>query len=196
MSIVNKFSPLVFPHESANYPPETRPKHWYSIVYEWCKDGCCRIQCVDKTTVPDVDRMNWTYHPDKRRAGVLVVNPNRGTLLLVQSWYKLWGIPKGTMEKNEVPIDCAIRELKEEASIIADKSDLIPYRVGLDNYFLLVLDIEKGSLPIVDTGIVNDSTGFMWVKFDCMLSMINDNTIKLNSNAKYILSHYYSVKIT
>ena len=46
-------------------------------------------------------------------AGILLIN-HRGLMLLVEQDGKTWSVPKGRIEGEEPPLDCAYRELEEE----------------------------------------------------------------------------------
>ena len=90
----------------------------------YCNKKCCRIitRDFDPSTVS-----HFTYDKNNKKVGVFVYNSARGSILLVQSRGKLWGFPKGTLEKDECVKDCAIRELKEEAGIILTQDELKKY---------------------------------------------------------------------
>jgi ADP-ribose pyrophosphatase YjhB (NUDIX family) len=49
-------------------------------------------------------------------AGGIVVSPNN-EIVLVLNKLKYWAFPRGHIEKNEAPLDAAIREIKEETGI-------------------------------------------------------------------------------
>ena len=49
-------------------------------------------------------------------AGFLLIS-SRGFMLLVQQYGKTWSVPKGHIEADESPLDCAYRELEEETGI-------------------------------------------------------------------------------
>jgi len=61
-----------------------------------------------------------------------VINTSAGVIFLFDSFILLghstgnkhWDIPKGIIDKNETPIDAAIRETKEETDITVLKSEL------------------------------------------------------------------------
>jgi len=54
--------------------------------------GTCTYRCVDN------------------ELQILLVKPRKGI-------YDAWGIPKGHLEKNESPEECAVRETKEETGV-------------------------------------------------------------------------------
>ena len=68
-------------------------------------------------------------------ATTLVFNDKNEILLNLRSDTNTWGIPGGSMELHETIEDTAVRELKEEAGISADKLELVTVLSGDDYYF-------------------------------------------------------------
>lgn len=68
-------------------------------------------------------------------ATTLVFNEKNEILLNLRSDTNTWGIPGGSMELHETIEDTAVRELKEEAGISADKLELVTVLSGDDYYF-------------------------------------------------------------
>ena len=68
-------------------------------------------------------------------ATTLVFNDKKELLLNLRSDTNTWGIPGGSMELFETIEDTAIRELKEEAGILANDLELVTVLSGKDYYF-------------------------------------------------------------
>lgn len=68
-------------------------------------------------------------------ATTLVLNEKNELLLNLRSDTNTWGIPGGSMELEETIEETAIRELKEEAGITADKLELVTVLSGKEYYF-------------------------------------------------------------
>lgn len=68
-------------------------------------------------------------------ATTLVFNDKNELLLNLRTDTNTWGIPGGSMELNETIEETAIRELKEETGISADKLELVSVLSGKDYYF-------------------------------------------------------------
>lgn len=68
-------------------------------------------------------------------ATTLVFNKDKELLLNLRSDTNSWGIPGGSMELYEDIKETAIRELKEEAGIIANNLELVDVLSGKDYYF-------------------------------------------------------------
>ena len=68
-------------------------------------------------------------------ATTLVFNDKNEILLNLRSDTNTWGIPGGSMELHEAIEETAVRELKEEAGISADKLELVSVLSGDEYYF-------------------------------------------------------------
>ena len=68
-------------------------------------------------------------------ATTLVFNDNKELLLNLRTDTKTWGIPGGSMELYETIEETAIRELKEETNINAERLELVTILSGNDYYF-------------------------------------------------------------
>lgn len=68
-------------------------------------------------------------------ATTLVFNEKNELLLNLRSDTNTWGIPGGSMELYETIEETAVRELKEEAGISADKLELVTVLSGKEYYF-------------------------------------------------------------
>ena len=68
-------------------------------------------------------------------ATTLVFNDKNEVLLNLRSDTNTWGIPGGSMELYETIEETAVRELKEEAGISADKLELVTVLSGDEYYF-------------------------------------------------------------
>lgn len=68
-------------------------------------------------------------------ATTMVFNDKNEILLNLRSDTNSWGIPGGSMELHETIEEIAVRELKEEAGISADKLELVSVLSGDEYYF-------------------------------------------------------------
>ena len=68
-------------------------------------------------------------------ATTLVFNEKRELLLNLRSDTNTWGIPGGSMELYETIEETAVRDLKEEAGIRAEKLELVTVLSGKEYYF-------------------------------------------------------------
>ncbi|XP_071170155.1 m7GpppN-mRNA hydrolase-like [Mytilus edulis] len=86
----------------------------------------------------EVDKIleNWkSYKMSVPTYGAIILDPEIKHLLLVQGfWTKSsWGFPKGKVNENEPPYDCACREVLEETGF--DITKLIDRNEYLENHF-------------------------------------------------------------
>ena len=144
---------------------------------------------------------SWVYIPNKRidkfkfkkKAGGILKHKNR--LLLVQSRGNMWGFPKGSLELNESVLDCALREVQEETSL------LIPFTEDDKKYYLNDIVFFYKNLegvPPIDHQKIrkmknNDCSGIAWIDLECLermgrcFDLLSDDdihNIKINSSLK------------
>jgi 8-oxo-dGTP pyrophosphatase MutT (NUDIX family) len=165
-----------------------------------CKKGCCVLKFT--STLREFKKENaLTYKERKSKrksAGIAVITENR-RLLLTQSYNNLWGVPKGKKEINETLLECALREVVEESGIkissrnICDEFTFVPSydkKLTIHIFKYLMSEMEYITFEMKNININDlheDSTGFGWIKIDCLIDIVNDDKIKLNSLTKYIL---------
>lgn len=110
-------------------------------------------------------------------AGVIVVrgSDENAVVLLLLNHDGTWDLPKGGMEPGENPIDCAIRETFEEASI-----DDLTFDWGTDpmvseNLYFYIARSEKD--PVIRTNPVHGNYEHMmgvWVNPSNAVDMLPD----------------------
>jgi 8-oxo-dGTP pyrophosphatase MutT (NUDIX family) len=95
--------------------------------------------------------------------------------------YKNWDFPKGLVEPGEQPLDAAVREVKEETTLVnlafdwgQDYMDTGPYNKGkISRYYLARSNVTQVHLPI------NPELGFpehqeaRWVGLETALNMVS-----------------------
>jgi 8-oxo-dGTP pyrophosphatase MutT (NUDIX family) len=113
--------------------------------------------------------------PQAISAGVVVVRrENASWRLLVLRAYRNWDFPKGMLEPDETPLEAAIRETAEEASI----TDLVfrwgeafcetaPYGQGkVARYYLAETEQEHITLPVSPELGHPEHDEWRWVSVD------------------------------
>lgn len=156
------------------------------LTHTTCNKGCCHINTV---AFDDSCRnFEFTAHSNQSKAGVCMLNMFSGKILLVQSCGNKFGLPKGSIERGETKIQCAIRELKEETGIQVTKNLLQKY-ASIDDtgyYYLCYAFTEEGRIQYTH-GVYNDATGIAWIHIDCLKQMIKQRQIKINSHTRKII---------
>lgn len=156
---------------------------------------CCKGCCLLKVSLYD-SRNNYSINKTTSlKAGIIITDPRKKKILLVQSRNRCWSIPKGTAHISESPIQCAIREVWEETGlrinpIIVDEKKVITIHNRV--YFHIEIDECPINIPNI-TG--NDSHGSTWLHFDCLQEMIRNNHINVNSDCKKIIYTYLNPTI-
>jgi 8-oxo-dGTP pyrophosphatase MutT (NUDIX family) len=121
-------------------------------------------------------------HSRRFSAGVVVVHLGAASVqyLLLRA-YKNWDFPKGLVEPGEQPLEAAIREVREETTLVnlafdwgKDYMDTGPYNKGkISRYYLARSGETQVHLPI------NPELGFpehqeaRWVGFDAAVGMVS-----------------------
>lgn len=80
----------------------------------------------------------------KKSAGIIIVLNKDKVLLCHPSnsrWFGTYSFPKGGLEECESTLDAALRELKEETSVIVNKSQIS----NLDNPIVVTYENKKGT---------------------------------------------------
>jgi bis(5'-nucleosidyl)-tetraphosphatase len=121
-------------------------------------------------------------HSRRFSAGVVVVHMAQiGVQYLLLRAYKNWDFPKGLVEPGEQPLDAAVREVKEETTLVnlafdwgQEYLDTGPYNKGkISRYYLARSNDTQVHLPI------NPELGFpehqeaRWVGFETALNMVS-----------------------
>ena len=95
--------------------PQNRNSYTPDVSRRWTNMNNPR----KRTLIVTINGEEHVYPP---KAGVILFNKNLNKVLIVKSrgYYNSgtrWGLPKGHLENNELPNECAMRELYEETGI-------------------------------------------------------------------------------
>jgi hypothetical protein len=116
------------------------------------------------------------------RAGSFIHTKGDKYVLLVQSYNRKWGPPKGTVEKGETTYACAIRETYEETGLrikpAGRRLHPVSHKCGLFN---IIVDVPMSVCPMSD-----EISGYVWARPEC----ISKNYCRLNMSAKLAMSKF------
>jgi ADP-ribose pyrophosphatase len=138
----------------------------------------------EKVTLPNgvVSERDVVRHPG---ASVIVPLTDKQSILFIKQYRHavddyLIELPAGTLEKNEAPLDCAKREVREEtgysASTWEELGKLYPTPGFCDElqYIYLASDLIKDLLPQDEDEIIE----VIEIKLSDIIKMVNENKIK------------------
>jgi 8-oxo-dGTP pyrophosphatase MutT (NUDIX family) len=133
-----------------------------------------------------------------RKAGIFLYDPEEERVLLVQSRGLLWGPPKGTleMELRETPLQCALREVKEETGLEIKVEELkraTKIKNRATYYYAEVksspIHIQQETAPGEDA-VENDADGITWIKLSCLEKCTQEGSIVLNQHCRILMKRF------
>jgi len=108
--------------------------------------------------------------------GIICVSTEHRILLVRGRTSGIWSLPKGHLKGNELPHECALRELYEETGICLDRSD---YRAAkklyAGEYFIYSIDDEM-TPTVRDTREISEAGWFSiqeLKRFHCNVDIVN-----------------------
>lgn len=153
---------------------------------------CCSLRFLPSYFKDDTDfsvvRYRRTSKQHRIRSGTIILDFRRKKILVIQSYKRFWGLPKGHVEENESVIECAIRETLEETGIRLDGSQLErSYSVfrGDGEYFIVNgNDLRFDPKQITST---EEITGIGWVCLKCLTKWVTEKQMIINSHFRVLL---------
>lgn len=119
------------------------------------------------------------HNSNKRGAGVFIYDPITDAILLVQSWGRKWGPPKGHCDSDAEPYEaCALRELLEETGFSTEQDKFQKCtRVYRYKIYFSELDQETHN---VFKNLDKEITGIQWYPRTELMQLILTRRIKMN----------------
>lgn len=152
-------------------------------IYE-CFDKCCRV------LIEPYNNKITKKRTHAKKAGIFIIDSNTHKVLLIQSRGNLWGVPKGTFEKEETPEDCAIREVEEETGIKVDKTLLQNNFIIKNQAHYFYVEMNEIDVKVQNHVENNDANGIGWIKIECIEKLIKHGTIRLNYHTRLCFVHF------
>ena len=157
-----------------------------------CAKGCCQIKVK-----PYVSSENSSIRArrKKKKAGVLIYDPEQDKVLIVQSRGKLWGLPKGTLQYGETERLCAIREVKEETGLEISDKDFAKVAKIRNRAIYFYLERQVCELDVQDHIPDNDANVIGWVKPSCLVNLIKSGNMDLNYDCRTAFKIFRNINI-
>jgi len=162
------------------------------LKQEWtsmCLDGCCSIKHTGYYGSP----VTWLTNSTSKRSGALLYDQIENKILLVQSRGRMWGPPKGGTEDGETVQEGAIREVMEETGLDITNGDFSKYTIchGKCTYYLMNHPVCDVNVQNKNHLFENDANSITWIKPECLKKMENSKKMKLTSQCKMVLNHFF-----
>ena len=166
-------------------------------------NGLLQLRCGNKCNCILKKKKEYKS-PEKKyknyctKSGMLMYSKS-GKILIVQSRGRLWGAPKGSVERDESLEQCAVRELFEETGIKINVDKVWKNRGRSKNtnaaplgkakrlkhgFYFEVSDAPESKISIMDKF---DSTGGGWIKLSCLKTIERKGLVRFNADFKSFL---------
>ena len=157
-----------------------------------CSNGCCyyRHAPYEYEHVPYIVSLLKL-----KKSGSFIFDKHNKKVLLVQSRGQMLGPPKGSIQQNETPLECAIREVKEETGLDITESQFCGSTVIKSKalyYFIDTLD-EWSVYPQIDIKD-NDANGIGWFHIDC-LEKWKEKGLIINQHCRILIKRIFEKDI-
>jgi hypothetical protein len=160
-------------------------------------DECCLKNINFNTDLKVSEETDWKKYYTRRRAGVIIVNYHTNKILVVQSYHKHWGLPKGHLERNETLEDCAIREAFEETGIRISKDKLgKQYSLYRGDCVYFLVDGSDCEYDITHIMNKDEITGIGWTCIECLKKWKNESEEFLINNHLRVLLNIINQELT
>lgn len=168
-----------------------------TIKHFKCNNQCCAyaISPYQNSYVP--------YQSSKdiktkiKKAGSFMYDKQFNKILLVQSRGQLWGPPKGSIQIDETPDECAMREVKEETGIDIKQEELnesVTIKTKALYYFIEV-DMKNYCVEPQNHVKDNDANGIGWFNVDCLNDLIANRHISINQHCRILIKKIFNKDI-
>jgi hypothetical protein len=161
-----------------------------------CHNGmkCCCVRIIpyECKNVPYITSLKKL-----KKAGSFIYDSSKRKVLLVQSRGQLWGPPKGSIQPEEVPLQCALREVTEETGIVLNEQQFSGSIVIKSKALYYITDTEvENYINIMPQYQVtdNDANGIGWFDIDCIDYWIAKG-FDFNNHTRILLKKILNKKI-
>jgi len=160
-----------------------------------CYSKCCiyKVTPYNKKLFNNIEKQ---LDVKIKKAGIFIYDDFSKKILLVQSRGQMWGCPKGSIKDKEQPLNCAIREVKEETGFdIEEKclNDFVIINSKVQYYFLEMK--EDNSISVQNHIIDNDANGIGWFNIDCLYNLVKEGLININQHCRLLIKKKFNKDI-
>jgi len=122
------------------------------------------------------------------RSGTIILDRHNKKVLVIQSYKRFWGFPKGHVEENETMEQCAIRETSEETGISLRETDLLrSYTVYNGDGVYFIVNGNDLSYNLERMTSTEEITGINWLCLRCLDRYMRVNEIIVNSHFRALI---------
>lgn len=159
----------------------------------YCIDKCCKYKVIPYNKKIPLEINN---NKEKiKKAGSFIYDSKSKKILLVQSRGQMWGCPKGTIKDLENPLECAIREVKEETGIDLDEKMLSDYTILNSKVQYYFLEMKESDVYIQNHISDNDANGIGWFNIDCLEILVKQGIININQHCRLLIKRIFNKDI-
>jgi ADP-ribose pyrophosphatase YjhB (NUDIX family) len=161
----------------------------------YCFNKCCIYKIIPyKKPISNIYQKQVDLKIKK--AGIFIYDSSSKKILLVQSRGQMWGCPKGSIKEIEDPLECAIREVKEETGIDIDEKSLNDFIIinSKVQYYFLEMKEDK-NISVQNQIIDNDANGIGWFNIDCLYNLVKDGIININQHCRLLIKKKFNKEI-
>ena len=160
-----------------------------------CSNKCCiyKITPYNKKLFNNYEKQ---VDVKIKKAGICIYDESSKKILLVQSRGQMWGCPKGSIKDMENPLDCAIREVKEETGFDVDEKSLDDFTIINSKVQYYFLEMKEDNTISVQNHVVdNDANGIGWFNIDCLHDLVKEGLININQHCRLLIKKKFNKDI-
>lgn len=154
---------------------------------------CCTLQLLPSYYQEDTESFNIVRYrrqckTRRIRCGTLIIDRNTKKILVIQSYKRFWGLPKGHVEEDETNERCAIRETLEETGIFLHEQDLIrSFSIFNGDGIYFLVNGSNLDYNLENLTSVQEITGITWICINCLERYTRANIMMINSHLRALL---------
>jgi 8-oxo-dGTP pyrophosphatase MutT (NUDIX family) len=155
--------------------------------------SCCSLRLLpsfyqDDSELFNIVRTRRTGKIKRIRSGSIIIDRHTKKILIIQSYKRFWGLPKGHVEENESLEECAIRETQEETGIELRTQDLLrSFSIYNGDGVYFLVDGSNLEYDLENLTSKNEITGITWICLSCLEQFTRTQDMLINSHLRALL---------